>query len=250
MVSLVLRERLEITVPRVTVVPRDPLDLLEPLDLRVPLETPELRAHVVLLVPLVPLVSPVLLAELDLPAHLATTDPPDPQALVERKDRRVTVVRLAPPVVLVSSALPDPLAPRERRDSLVEMVPMDPLELPDLRVLVDSVVLLVCPDREASAVSPASPDNWESLASRDLVAPLVSVDLPDPWDPLDWLEHLASLVARELLVTRDLLVAMVLLDPRESVVSLVLPVLPVPPDPLAPLEPSALLESLVTVESL
>jgi hypothetical protein len=36
----------------------------------------------------------------------------------------------------------------------------DPLELPDLRVSVDSVVLLVCPDREASAVSPASPDNW------------------------------------------------------------------------------------------
>lgn len=34
MVSLVLRERLEITVPRVTVVPRDLLDLLEPLDLR------------------------------------------------------------------------------------------------------------------------------------------------------------------------------------------------------------------------
>lgn len=34
MVSLVLRERLEITVPRVTVVPKDPLDLLEPLDLR------------------------------------------------------------------------------------------------------------------------------------------------------------------------------------------------------------------------
>jgi hypothetical protein len=33
-VSLVLRERLEITVPRVTVVLRDPLDLQEPLDLR------------------------------------------------------------------------------------------------------------------------------------------------------------------------------------------------------------------------
>jgi hypothetical protein len=43
---------------------------------------------------------------------------------VERKDRRVTVVRLAPPVVLVSLELPDPLVPRERRDSLVEMVPM------------------------------------------------------------------------------------------------------------------------------
>lgn len=42
----------------------------------------------------------------------------------------------------------------------------------------------------------------------------MSVDPPDPWGPLDWLEHLVSLVVRELLVTRDLLVAMVLLDPR------------------------------------
>lgn len=43
---------------------------------------------------------------------------------MERKDRRVTVVRLVPPVVLVSLALLDPLVPRERRDSLVEMVPL------------------------------------------------------------------------------------------------------------------------------
>lgn len=28
----------------------------------------------------------------------------------------------------------------------------------------------------------------ESLASRDLAAPVVSVDLLDPWDPLDWLD--------------------------------------------------------------
>lgn len=30
----------------------------------------------------------------------------------------------------------------------------------------------------------------------DLLAPVVSVDLLDPWDPLDWLEPLASLDVR------------------------------------------------------
>lgn len=36
----------------------------------------------------------------------------------------------------------------------------------------------------------------ESLANKDLLVPLVSVDLLDPWDPLDWLDLLVSLVAR------------------------------------------------------
>lgn len=36
----------------------------------------------------------------------------------------------------------------------------------------------------------------ERVESRDLVAPVVSADLPDPWDPLDWLEPLESLDVR------------------------------------------------------
>lgn len=34
--------------------------------------------------------------------------------------------------------------------------------------------------------------NRERLESRDLLAPAVSVDLLDPWDPLDWLVPLVS----------------------------------------------------------
>lgn len=34
------------------------------------------------------------------------------------------------------------------------------------------------------------------MASLDLLAPVVSVDLPDPADPLDWLEPLVSLDVR------------------------------------------------------
>ncbi|KAJ7992136.1 hypothetical protein DPEC_G00275410 [Dallia pectoralis] len=168
---LVLRERLEITVPRVTPVPRDPLDPLEHPDLRVQLETPDPREPVVLLVPLVLLVSLVGLADLDLLAHLVTADPPDLQDLPERKDRRVTVARLGLPVVPVRSELLDPLVPRERRDNLAAMAPLEPLVTQDLTVSLEGVVLSVCPDREASAVSPAHLDNWENLASRDLVAP-------------------------------------------------------------------------------
>lgn len=36
----------------------------------------------------------------------------------------------------------------------------------------------------------------ESLESLDLPAPVVSADLPDPWDPLDWLEPPVSLDVR------------------------------------------------------
>lgn len=36
----------------------------------------------------------------------------------------------------------------------------------------------------------------ESLANKDLLVPLVSVGLLDPWDPLDWLDLMVSLVVR------------------------------------------------------
>lgn len=83
----------------------------------------------------------------------------------------------------------------------------------------------------------------ESLESQDLLAPVVSVDLLDPWDPLVWLEPPERLDVRcvsakhnnyaqvnpvkvfhqltccvfgfrEPLVMRELLVAMEPLDPR------------------------------------
>lgn len=36
----------------------------------------------------------------------------------------------------------------------------------------------------------------ERLANRDLLVHLVNVDLLAPWDPLDWLDLLVSLVVR------------------------------------------------------
>lgn len=36
----------------------------------------------------------------------------------------------------------------------------------------------------------------ENLANKDLVAPLENVDLLVLWDPLDWVDLLASLVVR------------------------------------------------------
>lgn len=86
------------------------------------------------------------------------------------------------------------------------------------------------------------------MVSRELVDLPVSVDPPDPWDPLAWPEPPVRLDAREHPVTRELLDAMVLLDPRETVVSLVLLVPPAPQDPPEPQDPLDPLERPVTAE--
>lgn len=231
MVSLALRVRLETTDPRETPVSLALLDPPELPDLRVPSVLQELKELVVLQVLLVQLVSLVLLAESDLQAPLVTVAPLAPQGLVERTDRRVTVVTPALLVALVRWDLLELQGLLERRVRPVVTVLLALQVFPDPRVLLDLVVLWVCPDREASAVSPVSLAHLESQANRDLVAPAESVAPLDPWDPLDWLVPLVNPDVREPPARRDRLDVTDPPDPKETAVRRALLGLPVHLDP-------------------
>lgn len=77
------------------------------------------------------------------------------------------------------------LVPLERRVILARMVPPVPTVPQVLRVWLVSVVLWVCLDSVVREVSPACLDHLVSLVSRDLLVAVETVDHPDLLDPLD-----------------------------------------------------------------
>jgi len=77
------------------------------------------------------------------------------------------------------------LVPVERRETQERMVPPVPTAPEVLRVWLVSVVLWVYLDSVAREVSPACLDHLVSLVSRDLLAGVETADLPDLLDPLD-----------------------------------------------------------------
>lgn len=77
------------------------------------------------------------------------------------------------------------LVPLERRVILERMVPLVPTVPQVLRVWLVSVVLWVCLDSAVREVSPACLDHLVSLVSRELLAGVETADRPDLLDPLD-----------------------------------------------------------------
>ncbi|CAB1445080.1 unnamed protein product [Pleuronectes platessa] len=109
-----------------------------------------------------------------------------------------------------------------------------------LRVWVVSAVLSVCQDSVEREASPVCPDPQVSPESREVLVAPETVDPPDLSDHLDSPDLQESPAERAMLDLMDLLVEMVLLEPRVNVVPpallalLVLQALPVPPAQLVP----------------
>ncbi|KAI1899986.1 hypothetical protein AGOR_G00067570 [Albula goreensis] len=175
-----LRESKERADRRVMLEPLAPRGLQGPPDPRARLVFLDLKAPVVLKDPLVPPVSLVLLAELDLPALM------------------VTLVLLALPVPLVKTALrvsavtvvlqdgrempvcEAQLEPPERRESQERTAPLVPMVLQVPKVWLGSVVLWVCLVSVEREVSLDFLDLLVNLANR---VPLVALEIADPLAP-------------------------------------------------------------------